>query len=88
MNINHDTPFNKHFDDLLRYFGISISEDNKRLPSIYRLPKLHKNRTKAKFVVTVSICSVKPLPNYITIKKTLIKTNLHNFQVLIAFGLP
>ena len=34
-NINHGTVLRKHSDDLLRYFGIYILEDNKRLPSIY-----------------------------------------------------
>ena len=42
--INIDTLL-KHFHDLFRYFRISVSEDNKHLPSIYWLPKLHKNPT-------------------------------------------
>ena len=42
-NINHKTILEKYSDDLLRYFGISVSKDNKRVPSIYWLPKLRKS---------------------------------------------
>ena len=45
-NVNHDTFLKKHSDDLLKYFGIPVSED-KRLPSIRWLPKLRNNPTKA-----------------------------------------
>ena len=49
--INHNTVLKKPPDDLLRYLGISVSGDNKHLPSIYWLPKLHKNPTKARFII-------------------------------------
>ena len=37
MNIARILILKRHSDDLLRYFGISASEDNKCLPSIYGL---------------------------------------------------
>ena len=51
MNVNHDFLLKRHPDDLSRYFGISFSEDNKCLPSIYLLPKLDKNPTKTRFII-------------------------------------
>lgn len=50
--IYHDTLLKKkHSDDLFRYFRIFVLEDKKRLPSIYSLPKLHKNPVKTRFVL-------------------------------------
>ena len=43
----------KHPDELFKYFRISVSEDNKRVPSIYWLPRLYKNPAKAKFIWTI-----------------------------------
>ena len=34
-NIYHDALLREHSDNLLRYFGICILEDNKRVPTIY-----------------------------------------------------
>ena len=58
--------FKKYSDDLLRYFGIFVSKDNKRVPSIYWLPTLHKDSAKARFIITALVCSAKPLPKYVT----------------------
>ena len=66
-NVNHVPLLKIHSDDLLRYFGISVSEDYKRLPSIYWLPKLHKNPTKTRFIIAAPTCSAKPLSTYFTI---------------------
>ena len=56
----------KYSDDLLRYFGIFVSKDNKCVPSIYWSPALHKNSTKAIFIITAVACSENPLPKYVT----------------------
>lgn len=50
-NIYDDTLLRKKADDLLRYFGIYMLEDNKRLPTIYWLPKLQNYPTKARFII-------------------------------------
>ena len=78
-NINHDTLLKKYFDDLLRYFGLSVSEDKKRLPSIYWLPNLHKNSTKARFIIAAPACSANPLPKYITSVFKLVLNQAHAF---------
>ena len=62
--INRETQ--KYSDDLLRYFGIFVSKDNKRVPSIYWLPAIHKNSTKARFIIMALACSANPLPKYVT----------------------
>ena len=56
----------KHCDGLFRYFGIFVSEYNKRLPAIYWLLKLPKNPTQTRFLIEALNCSVKPLSKYIT----------------------
>ena len=37
----------------------SVSEDDQCLPLVYWLPKLHKNPTKARFIIEVPTCSGK-----------------------------
>lgn len=40
---------------IFRYFGVSVSEDNKRVPSICWLPKLNKKPTKGRFIFAAVI---------------------------------
>ena len=56
-----------HSNDFSRYFGIPVSEDNKRPPAICWLPKLNKNpTTKARFIIAAPTSCVKLLSKYIT----------------------
>ena len=64
-DINHNTLLKNHCDDLFRYFRISFSEDSERLLSIYCLPKLNENSTKARFIISAPKCFVKSLSKYI-----------------------
>lgn len=45
----------EHCYDIFRYFGVSVSEDNKRLPSICWLSKLNKKPTKGRFIFAAVI---------------------------------
>ena len=58
--------YNKINRETQRYFGIFVSKDNKRVPSIYWLPAIHKNSTKARFIIMALACSANPLPKYVT----------------------
>ena len=84
----HETFLRKSSDDLFRLFEIFVSEDDKRLTSIYLLPKLHKNQTKAKLMIPALTCFVKPLSKYITsaFKFILNQVNSYNNQRLYFSG--
>ena len=44
-------------------YRLRVNEENKYLPHIYWLPKLHKNPTKTRLIITAPKCSLKPLSN-------------------------
>ena len=50
----------------LNIYWLYVNEDSKYLPNIYWLPKLHKNPTKALFIIGTFKCFLKPLSKYIT----------------------
>ena len=47
-------------------FGLNISEKQKSLPSMYWIPKMHKNPVGARFIVASKTCSTKPLTEVIS----------------------
>ena len=53
--------------DLKIKFGIeNIPIENHRLPNVYRIPKMHKNSIKARFIIASPKSSIKPLARTIT----------------------
>ena len=46
---------------LKKTFNLDATDTNKKVPNTYWTPKLHKNLTKAKFIIAPPKCSVKPL---------------------------
>ena len=66
-NISSEDIINRNVNDLSKLFGITdAKEDNHCLPRMYWLPKMHKNPTKARFIVAAPKCSVKPLSKTVT----------------------
>ena len=61
-----DDIIKKHANHLRKNFNVSLNENDKCLPSIYWLPKLHKKPTKARFIIAAPQCSLKPLTKAIT----------------------
>ena len=51
-DIEESDLFNDH-SNFLKKLNLKITEDNKRLPNIYWLPKLHKKPTKTRFIISV-----------------------------------
>jgi hypothetical protein len=41
--------------------GFNVSEQEKDLPSMYWIPKMHKNPVKHRFIVASKVCSTKPI---------------------------
>ena len=46
-------------------FNLDVNEINNKLRNIYWTPKLHKNSTKARFIIAALKCSVKSFSNVI-----------------------
>ena len=42
-------------------FGLSVSDANNQLPSIYAIPKLHKNPYKFRMITSATKCTTKPV---------------------------
>ena len=59
-------------------FGVSVDEDQKRLPTFYWLPKLHKQPHKSRFIATSSSCTTTELSELLTSCLTTIKIMLLN----------
>ena len=66
VNKTVDLLIKRHGNNILTYFKIFLNDENKSLPSIYWLPKLHNSSTKARFITAAPKCSLKPLSLSIT----------------------
>ena len=55
----------RHLDDTLRW-NIAIPSEWQQLPSLYWLPKLHKNPYGARFIAACNTCTTKPLSRLLT----------------------
>ena len=62
---NDPVTINKHSEFLQKMFKLEVSHD-KVLPSVCWISKLHKNSTKARFIIAFAISSLKPLTKTIT----------------------
>ena len=63
-------------DTFLKFLGIELSDDDKRLPYLYWTPKLHKSPVKHHFIAGSSKCSTKQFFSSLTKILTVIKTGL------------
>ena len=64
--INGHLIINQHSGYLQKTLKLKVSQDNKVLPSTNWISKLHKNPTKARFIITSPILPLNPLTNLIT----------------------
>ena len=64
---------------VLSSFGISTSDTDFDLPSLYWIPKLHKNPYKQRFIAGSSNCSTKPLSKLLTSILTTVKNGLQKY---------
>lgn len=71
--------------ELCKLFGLEVSEQNKCLPVMYWLPKLHKTPSDARFIVASSTCSTKPLSSAISNVFKLIFQQVKNFHAKSTF---
>ena len=64
---------NKHCNDIVITFAVSITESQERLPTFYWLPKLHIRPHKARFIANSSSCTTTSLSKVLTSCLTAIK---------------
>ena len=57
-------------------FGVFVDEDQSKLPTLYRLPKLHKSPYNSRFIANSSSCTTTEMPIILTSCLTAIKTML------------
>ena len=80
INKNPDNIINNHANVLKKKFNISIDNDNKKLPHMYWLPKLHKIPSKSRFIVAATNCSVKPLSKAVTAALKLLYKQIESYH--------
>ena len=66
---------NKHYSDIETKFAVGITESQKKLPTFYWLPKLHKRPYKTCFVANSSSCATTSLSKVLTSCLTAIKNH-------------
>ena len=64
--MNDQQIINKHMKDLKSKFNLDVKQDNQVLPTIYWIPKLHKNPSKSRFIIASPVSSLKPLTKGVT----------------------
>ena len=64
-------------------FAVSIKENKKQLPTLYRLPKLHKRPYKARFVANSSSCTTTELSKLLTSCLTAVKNHLIKYCEIV-----
>ena len=57
----------------LRIVGVKAKENQDKVPTLYWLPKLHKNPYKARFIANSSSCTTTELSKLLTSCRTAVK---------------
>ena len=76
--MSSDDIVNTH-DTFMKSLGITLSDDDKRLPYLYWTPKLHKSPVKHRFIAGSGKCTTKQLSSLLTKILTIIKTGLGKY---------
>ena len=64
---------------VLTSFGVNTQDENVDLPSLYWIPKLHKDPYKQRFIAGSAKCSTKPLSKLLTSILTTVKDGLKKY---------
>ena len=70
-------------DVMVAKFGVFVGEDHSKLPTLYRLPKLHKRPFKSRFIVNSSSCTTTELSILLTSCLTLIKNHVIKYCTIV-----
>ena len=63
----------------LHSFGISCTDEESELPTLYWIPKLHKYPYKQRYIAGSAKCSTKPLSKLLTTILSTVKAGLHKY---------
>ena len=63
----------------MKKYNIPLNLDQKKLPFIYWIPKMHKNPSKQRYIAASHSCSTKPLSKMITFCLKLIQSTHSNY---------
>ena len=66
----------KHRCHMTAKFGVFVDEDHSKLPTLYRLPKLHKRPYKSRFIANSIPCTTTELSILLTSCLTVIKNHI------------
>ena len=66
-------------DTFMKYLGIELSDNDKRLPYLYWTPKLHESPMKHRFIADSSNYTTKQLSILLTKILTVVKTGLEKY---------
>ena len=88
--INNITPteiIKKHNIFLRNKFGLTSNNtvDKSRLPSIYWIPKMHKNPIKFRFIIASPECSIKPLSKAMASIFRLLQSQIESYNLKCKF---
>ena len=77
-NVISEDIVNTH-NTFMKSLGTELSDDDKRLPHLYWMAKLHKSSVKHRFIAGSSKCTTKQLSSLLTKILTVIKTGLEKY---------
>lgn len=66
--------------------GITVESDNKTIPILYWIPKLHKNPIKPRFICSAFKCTLKPLSVYMNKILKVIKAHFKKYCKVIEIN--
>ena len=76
MSIDETSIVDRHRCHMAAKFGLFVDEDNSKLPTLYWLPKLHKQPYKSRFIANSSACTTTELSILLTSRLTAIKNHV------------
>ena len=79
LKLDETSIVDRHRCQMAAKFGLFVDEDHSKLPSLYWLPKLHKQPYKSHFIANSSACSATELSIVLTSCLTAIKNHVTRY---------
>ena len=76
---NKEEIIERHCKELSNIFKIDTTENNKILPKLFWIPKLHKNPYKFRFIAGARSCTTKSLSVMVNLGLKVVKDNFRNY---------
>ena len=84
---NKNSTYKKIHSKLISKYFQKVKDENQCLPSIYCIPKLHKNQSKARFIITTPKGALRALSKSITSVFNVIYKQIESKQSTFFFGI-